>query len=255
MNIVPALIAGWLAGYIVNYFADVLPEERRLGRPACKRCAEPFQWSDYLLLRGCRSCKNHRPWRAYIVQIVALIAAGYIALAPPPKLGFALGLITITYFGVVTVIDLEHRLIMHVTSAAGAILGLVAGIFSHGLAPTLIGGAVGAAVMFSLYLLGMLFARYRAKRLGIQDDEEALGFGDVTLGGVLGLYLGWPLICLGLLIGILAGGLISLLMILGLAATRRYQTLNVFTAYGPFLIFGTLLLIYFPQLISHFLPK
>jgi prepilin signal peptidase PulO-like enzyme (type II secretory pathway) len=231
MNIVPALIAGWLAGYIVNYFADVLPEERRLGRPACKRCAEPFQWSDYLLLRGCRS------------------------LAPPPKLGFALGLITITYFGVVTVIDLEHRLIMHVTSAAGAILGLVAGIFSHGLAPTLIGGAVGAAVMFSLYLLGMLFARYRAKRLGIQDDEEALGFGDVTLGGVLGLYLGWPLICLGLLIGILAGGLISLLMILGLAATRRYQTLNVFTAYGPFLIFGTLLLIYFPQLISHFLPK
>ncbi len=33
------------------------------------------------------------------------------------------------------------------------------------------------------------------------DNEEALGFGDVILAGVLGLILGWPFIWFGLLLG------------------------------------------------------
>ena len=189
------------------------------------------------------------------MQFFVTAGAIYILLAPPPKLGFWLGFLALLYFVLVTVIDMEHRLILHIVSAVGAVLGLAAGVLVHGLGLTLIGGFVGLAIMFGLYLLGMLFSRYRARKLGIQDDEEALGFGDVTLAGVLGLFLGWPLIWFGLLIGILVGGFASLAIMLGLMAAKRYQALNAFTAYGPFLILGTILLIYFPQQIGALLPK
>jgi prepilin signal peptidase PulO-like enzyme (type II secretory pathway) len=91
--------------------------------------------------------------------------------------------------------------------------------------------------------------------MGHDDGEEALGFGDVTISGVLGLMLGWPLILYGLMIGILAGGLISLGLVLYLIATRRYESMTVFTAYGPYLVLGAALLIYFPPILSFLLGK
>ncbi|MRR32837.1 hypothetical protein EG834_21460, partial [bacterium] len=62
----------------------------------------------------------------------------------------------------------------------------------------LLGGLAGFTIMFVFYLLGVAFAKARARRMraaGLEtDDEEALGAGDVILSTVLGLFLGWPLI-------------------------------------------------------------
>ena len=71
----------------------------------------------------------------------------------------------------------------------------------------------------------------------------ALGFGDVNLSGILGLLLGWPAITVGLLFAVLAGGLISLFIILGMLVTKKYKA---FTAipYAPFLILSALFLLY-----------
>ena len=91
--------------------------------------------------------------------------------------------------------------------------------------------------------------------MGTDDGEEALGFGDVTISAVLGLMLGWPVIMYGLLFGVLAGGLISLALILILVAARRYQSMTVFTAYGPYLVFGAAILLYFPKMLSVLLGK
>ena len=67
--------------------------------------------------------------------------------------------------------------------------------------------------------------------------------------------LGWPQIYQALLIAILAGGLISLLVMLTLLAMRRFESMNVFTAYGPYLIIGATLLIFFPQAAAIFAGK
>ena len=75
-------------------------------------------------------------------------------------------------------------------------------------------------------------------------EEDALGYRDVNLSGVLGLMLGWPGILAGLTIAILLGGTVSLLYLLVTMATRRY---HAFTAipYGPFLIAAAIALLFF----------
>jgi leader peptidase (prepilin peptidase)/N-methyltransferase len=255
MTIIVEILLGLAAGWLVNYLADVLPTQRALVRPACPQCGTNFAWRDYLLVSACRSCRRPRSWRAYITIVAALGISIALALYPPKPVGNWLGLVLAAYFGLVVIIDMEHHLILHMVSLAGAILGLAAGWFLHGLVPTLLGGLAGAGTMLVFYLFGLLFARYRARKLGMDDGEEALGFGDVTISGVLGLMLGWPTIMAGLVIGILAGGIISLLIIIALVVTRRYQTMSVFTAYGPYLVLGAALLIYFPKVLTILLGR
>lgn len=198
--------------------------------------------------------------RLWITQIIILAASVYTWIQPPSKLGYFFGLILIVYFGVVFVIDLEHRLILHPTSIVGAILGLAVGTITHGISPTLLGGLAGLLIMLAFYYLGVLFARIRAKRLlalGQEvDDEEALGSGDVILVTILGLILGWPLIWLCLLYGILLGGLVSLFIVLWLIASGRYKAsaLMTFIPYGPYFITTAALIVYFPKVLAMFVP-
>jgi hypothetical protein len=56
--------------------------------------------------------------------------------------------------------------------------------------------------------------------------------------------LGWPFIWFGLLIGILAGGLISVIIITYLLISKKYQTMSFFIAYGPYLILGAVLVMF-----------
>lgn len=256
--IIPIFI-GWLAGYLVNYLADVLPITRSFSQPTCNKCESPFTWKQYLLFTPCEN-GHPRSVRTWIVQICMTALSVYVWINPPSKIGYILGFILIIYFGVVFAIDMEHRLILHPTSIFGSILGLIIGWLKWGLIPTLIGGLGGLIIMLGFYYFGVLFARIRAKRMLAKgqeaDDEEALGAGDVILVTILGFLLGWPLIWFGLVFGILFGGMISLIIILGLIVTRKYETnaLMLFIPYGPYFITSAFLILYFPKFVQLFVP-
>jgi leader peptidase (prepilin peptidase)/N-methyltransferase len=167
---------------------------------------------------------------------------------------FLLGSTLLSYFAVVLVIDLEHRLILHPVSLAGVILGLGAGLWRHDIISTLAGGLAGFTIMFVLYLLGGIFIRMIMKRTRRSVDEVALGFGDVALASVLGLLLGWPGIVPGLILAIVLGGLASLIYLSAMLISRRYQPFSAIP-YGPFLVASAVLLLYFKELlISLFNP-
>jgi len=189
-----------------------------------------------------------------------LAASIYIWISPPSKLGYLPGMLLITYFGVVFLIDMEHRLILHPTSIFGSVLGLIVGTASHGITATLLGGLGGFLIMLGFYYFGVWFARIRTKRMlaaGQEaDDEESLGAGDVILAAILGLMLGWPLIWFCLLLGILLGGFFSLLLVLWLVVTRKYgkNALMLFIPYGPYFIISAFLIIFFPKFIQTLIP-
>jgi prepilin signal peptidase PulO-like enzyme (type II secretory pathway) len=262
MNLTIPILFGLFVGWLINYLADVLPYTRRFSRPICQLCGAPYGWQNYAFFRPCKN-GHTRKMRLWITQLVILAASVYTWMQspqPPLKLGYFPGLILMIYFGVVFVIDLEHRLILHPTSIFGAILGLIIGIFANGVWPTLLGGLGGFLIMLAFYYLGVLFARIRAKRLlalGQEvDDEEALGSGDVILVTILGLILGKDLIWFCLLYGILLGGLVSLFILLWLIVSGRYKAnaLMTFIPYGPYFVTTAALIAFFPKFLAMVVP-
>jgi leader peptidase (prepilin peptidase)/N-methyltransferase len=250
-----AIIPGWLFGVLVNYLADVLPLRRRLTKPFCIHCDTTQSWVNYLVWpRKCPTCHQSRNIRVWLVEIFYIAASVYISYDPPNKLGYWLGMVILALLGLVVLTDLEYRLIMHPVSMAGAVLGLVVGLLRNGWIRTLEGGAAGFGIMWLLYMLGVLIIKVINRRRGQSVNDVALGFGDVNLSGVLGLMLGWPLILVGLVMAILAGGLVSLIYIVVMIVRRKYQAFAALP-YGPFLVFGAVLLIYFPDMVKSLLGR
>jgi len=154
--------------------------------------------------------------------------------------------ILMVYFGVVFVIDVEHRLIMHMVSGAGVFLGLIYGSWQHGWVSTLLGGGAGFLIMLGVYYLGEVYIRWVARLRKQRVPDVALGFGDVNLAGVIGLFLGWPGIVAGLILAVILGGGVSLVYLLWMWMRGRYRAFLAIP-YGPFLVSSAVMLLFFKE--------
>jgi len=139
--------------------------------------------------------------------------------------------------------------VLHPVSIAGAILGAVVGVTRLSLSEAVLGGAIGFITMFALYKIGELFMRWINRRRGDQIDEVALGFGDVNMAGVIGLFLGWPAIVGGLLFAIFAGGAFSLIFIFISVFLRKFRAFAALP-YAPFLAFAAIAMLFFPETVA-----
>lgn len=253
--IIDFLIAllGAACGVLLNYLADVLPTRRKLVHPFCRSCGKDLAWRDYLVWpRRCPNCAARRTTRTWIVIIVAAAATLWLWNAPPARLGFLPGLVLLIYFGLVVIIDVEHRLILHPVSLFGAVLALVIGIWLRGPLVTIEGGVAGFGLMGLFYFLGLQFTRLIYRMQG-KSLDEGLGFGDVTLSGVLGLLFGWPAIVLALFLGVLIGAVTGLIYLLLMAVSRRFKAYATMP-YGPFLVASAVILLYFRDFVLALFP-
>ena len=148
----------------------------------------------------------------------------------------AVGLLVYAVFGVgsvaLAVIDartkrLPNRIVFPLYGIGLAGFGLITALLHNGTAVNhLITALASAAVLFGLFYLLAMFG--------------PMGYGDVKLAGVIGLYLGWPglpVVFTGMVLGTFSAALVSLIVV----ATRsaRHQTWrHLEVAYGPYLLFG-----------------
>lgn len=235
LNVLFAVV-GLLAGGLINLLADDLPQRERPQPPRCIQCRYQYgpagwlAWGRRLFLGGrCPQCGLPTRRRALLVEIVTplLFAALPAFLQHPADLFFAALYVAILILVIVT--DVEHRLILHAVTFPGTLLALVGSFFmtTNNVILALLGAAVGFGVFFAFYWIGrFLFG------------PGALGFGDVTLSTMLGAMLGFPYVIFALVIGVLLGGLISLLLIV----TRQLK-MSSYTAYGPYLAAAGILVI------------
>ena len=238
-------IIGLAAGILVNYLADVLPATRKLVAPICLFCGkEQYLLNYFFWPRRCEHCGKRRSLRTWVIEVLFIISTLWLGLSGPMQVGFFTGMILLIFFGLVVIIDLEHRLIMNPVSIVGAVIGLLVGTRLHGLKSTLLGGIAGFCAMLILYYLGGALMKWLARRRGRVLDEEALGFGDVNLSGILGLILGWPGILIGLMLTVLIAGIVSFVYLLFSLVTRRYR-FDLAIPYGPFLISSAVALLFF----------
>jgi prepilin signal peptidase PulO-like enzyme (type II secretory pathway) len=252
MIAVALALLGLLIGVMINALADSLPVDRRIRLPVCHSCSAPRPWHAWSGILGsltggdtCSYCGRRRGLRAAAVEITAIVGSVWIYATQPSPERIASSLLVSAIFFLIAVIDLEHRLILHVVSLPAAVVIGLLGIVSPTPGPlrTLAGGAVGFVAVFGLFLLGDAFARAIGRLRGQPLDEVAFGFGDVNLAGLIGLAVGWPGVVASLLAGMLAAGVFSLVYLLVMLARKRY-TAFVPIPYGPFLILGAFL-VYF----------
>jgi len=161
-------LAGLFAGVLVNALADSLPTARAVRRPSCSSCGAPrprVGWSGLSAwITGnshCPYCNAPQSARRPIVEVLSVAWSVVLSLiVPGPGLYWPSFLLS-TIMLLVIVIDLEHRLILHVvTGPAAIVMGLLGSLdASRGPVKTVLGGAVGFLVVLGLFLLGGLFAR------------------------------------------------------------------------------------------------
>jgi leader peptidase (prepilin peptidase)/N-methyltransferase len=145
-------------------------------------------------------------------------------------------------FVLLFVIDLEHRLVLHVTTLPAIVLAIAGSFFlnraDYNWRLALLGGAIGFLLVLGMYLFGHLFVRLMERHRTQKIGEVAFGFGDVTLATFIGLVVGFPRVILALLFGILLGGAGGTIYWLIKAVIRRDYSLFTAIPYGPFLVAG-----------------
>lgn len=249
MSSLPYAAIGLLLGGLVNLISDSLPTRGRLALPHCHACGGPRHKAGWLAITAwltrtteCEYCRTPLRRRHLFVELAAAGLAVWLHLNRLGPSGYLPALAITMLFLLITVIDVEHRLILHAVSLPSILLLTLYGVLSPTSGPmkTLLGGAAGFAFVMVLYLFGGLFGRWIARRRGEDLEEVAFGFGDVTLATLIGVVVGWPGIILALMVGVLAAGAFSLIYILAAVALGRYQPYMPIP-YGPFLILGGLL--------------
>ncbi len=241
-----AALAGLLAGALVNTLADrvVGVDEPVWSATQCRKCGALLPPVSLLALgelrtpRVCGNCGKRASFRRPLTQIALALTFPLLlmhALFNPghpfsrhagalPIWGIiSLGVITLTAFAFIFVVDLEHRLIydLAIFPPMLLILGFAAFFNSATLPALLLGGALAGLLFLLLYGLG--WAIYR---------QEALGFGDVKLAALMGVAVGWPAVTTAIAITVAGGFITALLLLASGAAGRR--------AYIPFGIFMSL---------------
>lgn len=237
-----ALVAG-IAGLVAGSFATTLavrvPAGQNVLRPPgrCPMCGGTLRPADmvpvaaWVRLRGhCRACGQ--PFGSWYVAAEVITCALFAGLGL--RIGPSAALPAFCYLAAVSValavIDLRCRRLPDLLTLPSYPIALtlliVAAPFIHNGWSKVIHGLIGMAVLGAFYLL--LAFIYPA----------GIGWGDVKLSGVLGLYLGW---CGARVFvsGVLAGYLLAAAAGIGLIAARR-ATRKTPIPFGPFMLAGAL---------------
>ncbi len=243
LNIFYALL-GWLVAIVINHAADILPKrETGLQWPRCLSCGEsrPFlAWSGLLAVltsqRRCSQCGQPRGSLVRSILVELATPTFFVLLSTYYGLSWRLILISIytAILILITVTDLEHRLILNVVILPSILLALLAAFFTPNVywPSALVGGAAGFIIAYVAAIL----------------SRGGLGEGDVTLSAFLGLIIGFPFILLSLGFGVFLGGFVAFLLLI----TRRVG-LRSFIPYGPFLtITGWIMLVWGDQIWKYY---
>ena len=250
---------GFLLGILINLLADQLPRWRRVWRvPFCPYCEEvrpAWTWSGtlaYLRLKPeCQHCGAPISWRHPLVE---LVMAGLFAFiwtqhgqGDPSPLLIPYSVYS-AIFVLIFVIDIEHKLILKMVMIPAWILGLLGSLIHphpRFFYQALIGGVLGYSLLWLVYQLGVLFVKVMGRRRGKPVNTTAFGFGDVRLGGFIGLVVGFPDVLHALFIGILLGGLFAFVYLFVAAVILRSYKRYTAIPYGPFLILGAMWIMFF----------
>jgi leader peptidase (prepilin peptidase) / N-methyltransferase len=252
--VIASVVFGLVIGSFLNVVIHRVPAGESVVSPRsrCPECGTEISSRDnipvvsWLVLRGkCRSCGTPISARYPLIEILTAVLFGAVAArlgedwALPAFLVLTAGLVALS------VIDLETfklpRSIIYVTGAISVVLlGVAAAIDgdSRGIVEAVVGAAIAFSVLFVIHVI----------------SPKGMGFGDVRLAGLLGLFLGWmelPMVGVGLFLAFLLASIVGITLMVMRRKGRKDRV-----PFGPFLAGGTMLAIFVgPQILDAYLGR
>ena len=252
--------AGVLAGGVVNALSDDLPQRRNPRLPHYPDDA-PRPLLAWLGLTAFLFGKRASPggvrlgWRYPAAELSTgfLFALTWLTAGQRDgvnTLQLVYFLIYMAIFVLITVIDLEHRLILFVViipSYVIALLDAVTTSFRPDLGQALLGAAIGFGIFFLVYLGGFLFTKVMGRMQGQEITEVAFGYGDVMLITLSGLILGAGPLLLTTFITVFLGAAGAIIYLI--ARRIRGKHVSAFTPlpYGQYIVIATVLMLLFAE--------
>jgi leader peptidase (prepilin peptidase)/N-methyltransferase len=237
MPTILALPAGLILGSFATVVAHRVPrgESVLTGRSRCPSCGATIAAHDnvpvlsWLVLRGhCRVCGVRVPASYPLTELTTAVLFGATVLilgtGDPGQL--ALGLVLCALLVIVTLTDLERRVIPNGVLMVGAVVGVgiaaatdSASLVERGIAAVGAGGA--------LLCVALAYPR-------------GMGMGDVKLAAVMGIYLGRAIVP-AMLVGFGVGALFGVWLMARHGAGARKRTVP----FGPFLALGGVIALWY----------
>lgn len=242
-------ILGLTTGSFLNCVIYRLETDKSFltGRSFCPQCNHTLSALDlipilsFLFLKGkCRYCKKPISWQYPLVELFTsllfLLIFNFTIYGLSSTIYY---LLIICFLIIIFVYDLKHYIIPDQIIYSAIAIVVFYNIFSLYIirhTPYLMLNTLPAALGASgFFLLIYLISK-----------GQWLGFGDVKLAFLMGLFLGFPNILVALFLSFFIGAVIGLLLIV-----KSRKTLKSEVPFGPFLVIGTIIaLLYGQQIID-----
>jgi leader peptidase (prepilin peptidase)/N-methyltransferase len=224
-----AFLAGLAAGSFATAVAHRVPRGVSVvfARSRCPACGAQIAAYDnvpvfsWLLLRGTARCCGARVSPRYPLTelAVGLLFVATVLVYRHDAAEAIAGLVFVTVLAIVTLTDLERRIIPNKVLIAGAVLCLAIALPTDpgGVPERLIAAAAAGGILFLVVLA------YPA----------GMGLGDVKLAATMGLFLGRA-VAPAILIALLAGSIVGIALLARHGARARKMAIP----FGPFLALG-----------------
>lgn len=277
-------ILGTAVGSFLNVLIDRLPRgEKITGRSHCDYCHHPLSWFDlipvvgFALLKGrCRYCGKKISWRYPLVEVLTGVSFLLITKFPPPAGGpnskqflipnfqFSIDWLLANWvlFGywlsvvgvlssliVVFFSDLKYQIIPDTIQIILLLFVLLYRIIAPHFTPTRCNWDCSIAWLFNYFIAGLL-VMLPILFLWFITRGRGMGLGDVKLSFTIGVLFGVKAGLLALYFGFVFGGIIGLILVL-----MRKKNLKSKIAFGPFLVLGVLIMLFWQETIFQLVGK
>jgi len=223
--------AGWLVGVFLTWAADYVPRFATSGRVvrACDVHETHLATVRVIAALAARRDLMRFPQAIWTNLATELVAAGVLAFLwsrPIPVLQSISLTLLCSLFILVAVVDFRYRLVLNVVVLPAMALTLVIRWLAPdtSLLAVLLGGAFGFAIF---------------EMAGVIRPGE-LGAGDVKLATLVGLVFGFPDALWALLVAVMAGGIVTLVLLL----SHRGHSKSLIP-YAPFLSIGAMIALFY----------
>ena len=271
-------VAGIVVGGVLNVLADDLPQREAPGVPRYPDGSPrpPVAWLGLMaFLTGRRASPPVEPdaaalgstgpgngdpapgrsrrlgWRHPLLELATGLAFAGLAVGFPDEPNRWSWFVYVAILLLITVIDIEHRLILFVVilpaCAFALLVAAVAPQEGKSFQEYALGGLLGFGLFFAMFLGGAAFT------VMTRHEEVAFGFGDVMLATLSGLMLGWRAFIFAALITVFAGAMGAMIYLTARAVIRRRYRWFTPLPYGPYIVIGTLIMLLFREEVQEIL--